>query len=395
MAEGSDQDKSEPATPRRLEKAREEGQIPRSRELNTFLLLSTGMACLWVGGARLYQHLAAIMRAGTWFEPQVAGDTTLMLAVARSSVADAFIALMPIFVALALVSLIAPLLLGGLVLSGKALQPKFERLSPLKGIMRIFSTSTLMELAKTCAKVILIGATATLVAVHYFGHMLSLMHAWPLHALTKGLTLLALISALVVVALVPIVLLDVPWQIFSHHKKLRMTRNDLRQEQKETDGNPQVKGKLRQLRHAMARRRMMSEIPSADVIITNPTHYAVALVYAEGAGGAPRVVAKGSGLVAERIRQIGAMHGVPILSAAPLARALYHHVELGKEIPASLYAAVAEVLVWVFQLRAWRRGEGVEPERPAGLPVPPELDLSAFSRQRADSTMTNSQQQSG
>jgi flagellar biosynthetic protein FlhB len=374
MAEDSDLEKTEPASPRRLEKAREEGQVVRSRELNTFLLLAAGVATLWWGGAHMYQGLNGILRAGMWFDVRVGQDTNVMLSVAAGSALQALLVLAPLFVVLFVVAIFASVLLGGFMFSTKALEPKFERLNPLKGIKRMVSAQTMVELVKTLAKAGVIGTVAVLVIMNYRDQMLSLMEATPSEALTAGMELVALCCALIVSGLILIVLIDAPWQIYSHHKKMRMSMQDVKQEHKESDGDPHVKARIRQQQRAMARRRMMSEVPGADVIVTNPTHYAVALVYKDGQGGAPKVVAKGSGLVAAKVRGIGAEHKVPILSAPPLARALFHHVELGQEIPAELYSAVAEVLAWVFQLRNWNMGMGTEPQMPTSLIVPPGLD---------------------
>jgi flagellar biosynthetic protein FlhB len=380
MAEDSDLEKTEPASPRRLEKAREEGQVVRSRELNTFLLLAAGVAVLWFSGANMYQSLSGIVRSGLWFDVRVASDTQVMLAVAVNSAFQGLAALLPVFGVLLVVAIFASVLLGGFLFSTKALEPKFERMNPLKGVTRMFSAQTLVELVKTLAKASVIGIVAVMVILHYKDQMVSLMHTTPTEALTSGLRLVALCCALIVGALFLIVMIDVPWQIFSHFKKMRMSRQDVRQEHKESDGDPHVKGRIRQQQRAMARRRMMSEVPNADVIVTNPTHFAVALVYKEGQGGAPKVVAKGTGLVAARIREIGVEHKVPMLSAPPLARALHHNVELGQEIPAELYSAVAEVLAWVFQLRSWNMGMGAEPRQPSSLPVPPGFDPQEKNR---------------
>lgn len=375
MAEDSDLEKTEPASPRRLEKAREEGQVARSRELNTFLLLSAGVATLWLGGARLYKGLSDIMRNGLWFDPQVGMDTASMLAVAAQSAHNALWLLLPLFGVLIVTAVVSSLLLGGLLLSFKALEPKFGRLNLFKGVARMFSAQTLVELFKTLSKATVIGGVAVIVISHYRDEMMGLMYASVSDALTSGMALVALCCAFIAASLFLIVVIDVPWQMFSHGKKLRMSREDVRQENKESEGDPHVKARIRQQQRAMARRRMMSEVPRADVIVTNPTHYAVALSYREDAqGAAPKVVAKGSGLVAARVRQLGQEHGVPMLSAPPLARALYHNVELGHEIPAALYAAVAEVLAWVFQLRGWRGGAGPEPRQPSNLAIPPGLD---------------------
>ncbi|WP_353151999.1 flagellar biosynthesis protein FlhB [Pollutimonas bauzanensis] len=374
MAEDSDLEKTEPASQRRLEKAREEGQVVRSRELNTFMLLGAGVAVLWFGGARMYEGLNGILRSGLWFDLRVGQDTNVMLSVAANSALQALLLLAPLFLVLVVIAIFSSVMLGGFMFSSKALEPKFERLNPLKGVARMFSAQTLVELIKTLAKATVIGTVGAMVIWNYRDQMLSLMHTTPTQALTEGMSLVALCCTLIVSALVIIVLIDAPWQVFSHYKKMRMSKQDVKQEHKESDGDPHVKGRIRQQQRAMARRRMMAEVPTADVIVTNPTHYAVALTYKEGQGGAPQVVAKGSGLVAARLRSLAAEHKVPMLSAPPLARALYHNVELGQEIPAELYSAVAEVLAWVFQLRSWNMGTGVEPQKPSSLVVPPDLD---------------------
>ncbi len=379
MAEDSDLDKTEPASPRRLERAREEGQVARSRELSTLLLLATGLAVLWMGAGHLHQSLTGIMRSALWLEPGMSADAALMLERGETSVLDACLALAPFFLALLVATLLAPAMLGGLLFSFKTLRPKLERLNPVKGMGRIFSAQAMMELLKTLSKVLVIGGLGAWGIGRCVDQMLVLMYAGQNEALAAAMLLAAWCCALIVAALVLPVLIDVPWQLFSHRRKLRMSHRDVRQENKESEGDPLIKGRLRQQQRALARRRMMEQVPGADVIVTNPTHYAVALAYHEGEGAAPRVVAKGAGIVAERIRQAGALHRIPVLNAAPLARALYHHVELGQEIPATLYAAVAEVLAWVYQLRRWERGEAGEPRSPEALHVPAELDPAQAS----------------
>jgi flagellar biosynthetic protein FlhB len=374
MAEESDLEKTEPASPRRLEKAREEGQVARSRELNTFLLLLAGVSVLWMTGGYMFTTLSGVVRSSMWFDLRILRDTNVMVSEAVDSALQALLMLAPLFGVLVVVAILASVMLGGLVFSGKALEPKFERMNPIKGVGRMFSAQTMVELLKTLAKAAVVGGVAVLVISSYMEPMIALMHATPEDALTSGIGLVALCCALIVAGLVLIVLIDAPWQIFSHMKKLRMSRQDVKQEHKESEGDPHVKGRIRQQQRAMARQRMMAQVPTADVVITNPTHYAVALSYQQGSGGAPRVVAKGSGLIAAKIREIGQEHHVPLLSAPPLARALYHHVELGHEVPQQLYSVVAEVLAWVFQLRSWNNGWGQEPQQPMNLNVPSELD---------------------
>lgn len=374
MAEESDLEKTEPASPRRLEKARDEGQVARSRELGTFLALISGIGALWFGGGAMYQTLEGVLRSGLGFDPRVTRETTVMLSVAGHSAWEALLLVLPIFGLLVVVAIFSSVALGGFLLSSKALEPKFERLDPLKGFKRLFAMQTVIELLKTIAKAVLIGYVGVKVIWAYKGDMLALSHMAPTEALMRGLSLAALCCLLIAASLIIVVLIDVPWQLWNHAKQLRMSREDVRQEHKDDEGDPHVKGRIRQQQRAMAKRRMMSAVPRADVVVTNPTHYAVALRYREGQGVAPIVVAKGAGLIAAQIRQIAQEHHVASLEAPPLARALYHHVELEQEIPAALYAAVAEVLAWVYQLRSWKQGSGTLPQQPQSLPVPPELD---------------------
>ncbi len=291
---------------------------------------------------------------------------------------------------LLVIGIFSSVALGGFLLSAKALEPKFERLNPLSGIKRLFAMQTLIELVKTLAKAGLIGFIGVKVIWAYRDDMLALSHMAPTEALARGLDLVALCCLLIASSLIIIVLIDVPWQLWNHAKQLRMSKEDVKQEHKDSDGDPHVKGRIRQQQRTMARRRMMSAVPEADVVVTNPTHYAVALRYREGQGGAPVVVAKGTRLIAAQIRELASQHGVALLEAPPLARALYHHVELDREIPVALYAAVAEVLAWVYQLRNWRQGSGTLPQAPQDLRVPPELDPQHGSEQALVPRLMNS-----
>ncbi|WP_417251135.1 flagellar biosynthesis protein FlhB [Castellaniella sp.] len=379
MAEDSDLEKTEPASPRRLEKAREEGQVARSRELGTFLALVAGIGTLWFLGDTYFRVLQGVLHNGLWFDPGVVRDPQVMLNVAATSAWQALLILLPVFVLLMVVGIFASVALGGFLLSPKALEPKFERMNPLKGLKRFVEAQTVVELLKTLAKAALIGIVAIKVIWTYLPDMLALTHMSVNDALAQGLSLVALTCLWVASSLVILVLIDVPWQLWNHAKQLRMSRDDVKQEHKESEGDPHVKGRIRQQQRTMARRRMMTAVPEADVVVTNPTHYAVALRYSEGQGGAPTVVAKGAGLIAAQIRQLAQENNVTLLEAPPLARALYHHVDLDREIPAALYAAVAEVLAWVYQVRTWQHGSGTLPEAPQSLPVPPDLDPQHFS----------------
>ena len=249
---------------------------------------------------------------------------------------------------------------------------QLDRLNPAKGLARVFSLNGLAELAKALAKFTVLALTAGLLLWRDMGSILSLGGQGLAPALSGAASLLLNSFLVLCGALVSIAALDVPYQYWRHHQQLRMNRQDLREELKETEGRPEVKSRQRALQREVARRRMMQEVPRADVVVTNPTHFAVALRYRPETMAAPRLVAKGADLVAQRIRGLAAEHGVPLLSAPPLARALYHGTRLGQEIPAGLYQAVAQVLAYVYALRRQRREGGAAPVPPTDLPVPDE-----------------------
>ena len=374
MAEESDVEKTEPASDRRLEKAREEGQIARSRELVTFLMLMTGLGTLWFTAAWLYRGLGGLFTYAMRFDARVAFDTQAMLAGVAREVVLAVLGILPVLLALLVMAVLSSVLLGGLVFASKPLQPDLNKLNPIKGFARIFSTNTLVELLKAVVKAVLVGGVATLAISYLLDDMLRLMHLAPTAALMQSLKLVVLCVTVIIASLILIAGFDAPYQIWEHHKKLRMSREDVKQEHKESEGDPLLKARIRQQQRQMARGRMMAEVPKADVVITNPTHFAVALRYDAEAMSAPRVVAKGTGLIAQRIRALALEHGIAVLEAPPLARALHRHVEINQEIPAALYTAVAEVLAWVFQLRTAREQGTPEPDQPRILPVPAALD---------------------
>lgn len=379
MAEESDLEKTEPASPRRLEKAREDGDVARSRELATFVLLSAAIGGLWFTSGSLGGALSAIVRHGLKFDRAAAFDPLHMLAQAGWIGLKVLLAIAPLFAMMMVAALVAPLMLGGWLFSTKALTPNFAKLNPLAGIGRMFSAQSLADLAKALAKSLLIGGVAYLVIMDNLTSIMALM-AEPVHAaLPHTIVLVARSCAWIIATLILVALIDVPYQLWSHHRKLRMSLQDLRQEHKESEGDPHIKAQIRRQQQQMARRRMMSEIPKADIVVTNPAHFAVALKYLDGEMKAPRVVAKGSDLVAQRIREIARENKVAILEAPPLTRALYKHTKLGEEIPAGLYTAVAEVLAWAYQLRRWQSEGGTAgdaPRTPSDLPIPEALEYS-------------------
>ncbi|MDM0085171.1 flagellar biosynthesis protein FlhB [Variovorax sp. J31P179] len=376
MAEESDLEKTEPASERRLEKAREEGNVARSRELTTLVMLSTAIGGLWFTAESLGASLSAALRRGLQFERGIAYEPQQMLARTAWMVMQTLLAMAPLFAMMVVAAVVAPMMLGGWLLSGKAVSPNFGKLDPLAGIARMFSTQSLAELIKALAKSLLIGGVAYLVIMDDLEHVMALLGQPESTALPHTIMLVGRSCALIAAALVLVALVDVPWQLWTYYKKLRMSREDVRQEHKESEGDPHIKAQIRRQQQAIAKRRMMAEVPKADIVVTNPTHFAVALKYIDGDMRAPRVVAKGTDLVAQRIREIAADNKVAILEAPPLTRALYKHTRLGDEIPSGLYTAVAEVLAWVYQLKRWKSEGGEAPRMPTDVAVPDELQYT-------------------
>ncbi|SNS60618.1 flagellar biosynthetic protein FlhB [Noviherbaspirillum humi] len=374
MAEDSDLEKTESASPRRLEQARQSGDVPRSRELGTCTLLLAAGAGLWMSGDGIMNAMSRLLADGMAFERARAFDMDLLLVRLADRLIDVLMAFAPLAGLLLLVAIASPLVIGGLVFSTEALAPNFNRLNPLSGLGNLVSTHSAVELLKAIAKALLVAVVAWLVISRQFDVMMAL----GLEPLQRGGAHMAglLFKDFMIMAacLAFIAAIDVPFQLWQYNNKLKMTKEEVKQEAKESEGDPHIKAKIRAMQRQMARRRMMAEVPKADVVVTNPTHFAVALKYSEGAMRAPKVVAKGTDEVAAKIRELAAESGVPLLEAPPLARALHKHTELGDEIPSSLYTAVAEVLAYVFQLRAYKQHGGLQPQAPVDLEVPAAMD---------------------
>ncbi|MGS0892655.1 flagellar biosynthesis protein FlhB [Burkholderia stagnalis] len=377
MADESDLDRTEAATPRRREKAREEGQVARSRELASFALLAAGFYGSWLLAGPAAMHLQAMLRGAFAFERATAFDTDRMLSAAGSASLEGFAVLLPILALTGAAALFAPMALGGWLISQKTFELKFDRLNPISGLGRMFSIQGPIQLGMSLAKTIVVGGIGGVAIWRHKDELLGLAVQPPGAALADAMHLVAVCCGATVAGMLVVAGLDVPYQLWQYNKKLRMTKEEVKREHRENEGDPHVKGRIRQQQRALARRRMMAAVPKADVVVTNPTHFAVALQYADGEMRAPTVVAKGVNLVAARIRELAAEHNVPLLEAPPLARALYHNVELEREIPGSLYSAVAEVLAWVYQLKRFRSEGGAFPAMPVDLAVPAELDKGA------------------
>lgn len=373
MADSDQEDKTEAPSGRRIDQAREEGNVPRSRELSTFAVTATGLGLLMATGEGIYQYLLKVMHDWLSFDAARAKSTDIILEQFRGSLVDALQAMAPLLGGLFLVAALTPLLIGGWNFTTKAIMPNFGKLNPLSGIARLFSIQAASEGLKALLKSLLIGGVATWVIWGERGDLIGLV-SMPLdRAQIHLIGLMEHTFQIVVGAMLVLVLLDVPFQLWQYTKNLRMTKEEVKQEYKEQEGSPEVKGRIRQLQREAARRRMMQEIPKANVIITNPTHYAVAIHYEDGMA-APKLIAKGSLKMAEKIIEKGREHKVLVVRAPPFARALYFNVELGEDVPNKLYTAAAQVLAYVHQLKHYEQQGGISPVFPEKLEVPPELD---------------------
>ncbi|HDR2547371.1 flagellar biosynthesis protein FlhB [Enterobacter ludwigii] len=381
MSEENDSEKTEDPTPHRKQKAREEGQIPRSRELTSLSMLLAGWGLLLVGGNYLAKQLQHLLHNGLTFDRLLVSDPQHMLHHAAALLGMAFLAILPFVGGLFITALVTPSIIGGLNMSAKAIKFNLKKLNPLSGIKRLFSGQMVSEMVKSILKVLLAGIGGGLFLWLNKAKFINLIFEPLGMALADISALLIGCMLVIILSLIPMVAFDVIYQLWSNFKKLRMSLKEIKDEFKNQEGDPQIKARVRQLQRQMAQQRMMTDVPTADVVVNNPTHYSVALKYQEGAMGAPMVVASGSGLIALRIRELAEENRVPMLEAPPLARALYRHCDPGTPVPAELYSAVAEVLAWVYGLKRWRKGYGSRPLTPKDLPVPATMDFVQESRE--------------
>lgn len=378
-AEDSDMEKTEDASPKRLEKAREDGDVPRSRELAACAVLFTSGMAIMMLSRPMGDAMKNVLRQGLSIDRAMAFEPQLLIVHMVKVIEQAMWAFLPLAVIIVSVAVAAPILVGGWVMSQKSVVPNFGKLNPMKGLANLFSKNSLVELVKSIAKTVLVASVGYAIVKKDLQPMLGLSQM-PLEASISTVSdymvtgFLTIASALVLIAVI-----DVPYQLYQYAQKHKMTKQELKDEAKESEGSPEIKGRIRQQQREMARRRMMSNVPQADVVITNPTHYAVAIRYKEGENGAPIVVAKGADVIAQKIKEIAAEHQVMTLESPKLARALYAHAELEREIPQTLYSAVAEILAYVFQLRVFNQHGGVRPVMPANVPVPDALDPHALN----------------
>lgn len=374
MAEESGQEKTEEPTGKRLEDAREKGQVPRSRELTTVLVLIISAVTLFFIGENIVADLGDVMSQSFTFSREQLFNPMAMIHHFIHTI-EIMLWDMGIFLAATVVAaLAAPALIGGWNFSTQAMAPKGERMDPIKGLKRIFGPQGLIELAKALGKFILIGAISTAILWSLRDQLLTLGRQEVEVAMADLGYLTLWVFLAITASLILIALIDVPFQLWNHTRQLRMTKQEVKDEMKDSEGSPEVKGRIRRMQVQLSQQRMMQDIPTADVVITNPTHYAVALKYDQTGSGAPVVVAKGADLISQQIRMVADSNDVPILSAPPLTRAVYYSTEIGEEIPSGLYIAVAQVLAFVFQLRRYQKQGGNKPQlNTEDLPIPEEL----------------------
>jgi flagellar biosynthetic protein FlhB len=375
MAESeSGQDKTEDPTEKKKKDAREKGEIARSKELNTLAIMLAGSGALLIFGGALAQDLMELMRMNFSLSREVVLDQGAMGAYLMHSGLIALVAIQPVMITLLLAALIGPISLGGWLFSAGTMAPKFSRMNPGAGLKRMFSSKAVIELLKALAKFFIILFVALAVLSSDIDDLLRIAHEPLDMAIIHSLQVVGWSSLWMACGLIIIAAVDVPFQLWESAKKLKMTKQEIRDEHKDQEGRPEVKQRIRQLQRDMSQRRMMAAIPDADVVITNPTHYAVALKYDPDKGGAPMLVAKGSDFLALKMREIAVANDVLLLESPALARSIYYSTELEQEIPGGLYLAVAQVLAYVYQIRQYRAGKGKRPDPlKDDLPIPPDL----------------------
>ncbi|MFV7770825.1 flagellar biosynthesis protein FlhB [Shewanella marisflavi] len=368
------QEKTEEATPRRREQAREKGQVARSKELGTSAVLMSAAVGFAIVGPSLGQSLMVVMSNLFTMDRSEIFDTNSMFNIWQMVLSELAIPMASFVLFLAFIAFLGNVVLGGITFSVKAFMPKGSKMNPVSGFKRMFGVQALVELTKGIAKFSVVAIMAYLLLSYYFVDILTLSQGHLPGNVYNALDLLVWMFIILCSSTVIIVVIDVPFQIWNHNKQLRMTKQEIKDEYKDTEGQPEVKGRVRQMQREMAQRRMMAEVPNADVIVVNPEHYAVAVKYDVTKAAAPYVLAKGVDDVAFKIREIAREHDVAIVSAPPLARAIYHTTKIDQEIPEGLFTAVAQVLAYVFQLRQYQQKGGKRPTPiPLNQPIPDDL----------------------
>ncbi len=361
MSSEDQEDRTEQPSEKRLREARERGDVPRSRELANVAVLGCAVIALKATSGHIGAASRDWLRGALTFDRSLIDAPDRFIPHAASLFGALVLPMLPLVLAALAACVIAPMVMGGLRFAGQSLQPDFKRLNPMAGLARMYGRESLAEVLRSLLRVLLIGGIGTWVVHRAFSTLLAMPQASLEVAVAEGVDLAVTALLAMVGALGALAAIDVPWQHFQYRSKLKMTKQELRDEAKESEGNPEVKARVRQVAREMSRRRMMDAVPGADVVVMNPTHYAVALKYAAGRMRAPTVVAKGVDEMALGIRAVAEKNRVAVIEAPPLARALYRQAQVDQEIPVKLYAAVAQVLSYVYQLKAWVPGRGPMP----------------------------------
>ncbi len=372
MADDSGQDKTEEPTAKRLADAKKKGQIPRSRELNTFVALMTAAIMMLFTGASIGHGLAKLMRQQLQLSRAVIFDDSSIGFYFEQIVLEALWLITPLLLLLTLVALLSPIVLGGWNFTTEAMSPKLSKMNPFKGLKRMFGVQGLVELLKSILKVVLVFSVAGSLFNSYFDQFMGLSSLPLLGAIKQTVDIAGLGFLILSSTLLLVVMIDVPYQLWHNKQQLKMSKQEVKDELKDQEGNPEIKGQIRKKQMEMAQKRMMDQVPKADVIVTNPSHFAVALTYDLTGKGAPVVVAKGTDLIAAQIRNTAIAADVPLVAVPPLARALFYSTEIDEEIPTGLFLAVAQILAYVFQLKTATENGWGKPQMPSDVQVPNE-----------------------
>jgi len=372
--ESSSQDRNLPASERKLQKARDDGQVARSRDLSHLAVLGGGaLSLIWLA-PQMFEQLKTHLGLQLLFDAQTIKDPMIMVTRLGAMAGVGLLASAVFAAIISVVAILSTVATGGWVASLKPIIPDFSRVNPLSGFGRLFTKDKATEVLK-------MTFIATMLMVVGFGYLSSGMDtlgALVLQPSSKSILLLAdwlkTGMGLMLLVILVVAMVDVPLQNFLHQSRMKMSHQELKQESKESDGNPQMKGRMRQRQRDIAQGGSIKAVPKADFVLMNPTHYAVAIRYDDKTMVAPRVISKGADLLAFKIRDIAKEHDIPVLQSPVLARALYANAEIDHDIPTSLYTAVAQVLAYIYRLKAAMRGEGPEPDEVPTPFVPPELD---------------------
>lgn len=366
-------EKSEEPTEKRKQDSRKKGEIARSRELNTLAVVLAGTGGLLTFGGAIGQRVMQVMEKSFTMPRELLLDERYMAISLLQSTQMAGDALIPLFFVLLMAAILGPVALGGWLFSMEALAPKFSRMNPFSGLKRMFSKKSIVELLKALGKFLIVLTVALFVLARAREDLIKFASEPLEMAIVHSMQVVGWSALWLACGLIIIAAIDVPFQIWESKEKLKMTKQEVRDEYKDSEGKPEVKGRIRQLQREMAERRMMSDVPDADVIITNPTHFAVALKYDADNGQAPVLLAKGGDHTALKIREIGKEHNIILLESPALARAVYYSTEISQEIPAGLYLAVAQVLAYVYQLRQYHAGKAKKPSMLKEPDIPTDL----------------------